>query len=296
MVTLQNKLLKINIKKTGAELCEISSIKNGTQFMWNANPEIWANYAPNLFPIVGMLKDETYYFDDKPYHLSKHGFIRNNPNFQIIEDSKESVTLRLIYSEETLKNYPFKFEYYINYHLSQNKLKVSYKVINVDSKPLYFSIGAHPAFKCPVFENELYSDYELIFNKEETSKTYLLNLKTGLVTHQTEAIFDAPKTIRLRQDLFTHDALIFKDLKSRKVSLDSSSKGEILTVHFEDFPFLGLWAKPNADYVCIEPWLGIADNEDTNQQLIDKEGIIKLEAQKEFKATYTIEIHESHLL
>src|SRR5690606_11039998 len=158
MVTLQNNLLKINIKKTGAELCEISSIKNSTQFMWNANPEIWANFAPNLFPIVAMLKDETYYCVGKPYHLSKHGFIRNNPNFQIIEDSNESVTLKLIYSEDTLKNYPFKFEYYLNYHLNQNKLKVSYKVVNIDSKPLYFSIGAHPAFKCPVFENEVYND------------------------------------------------------------------------------------------------------------------------------------------
>lgn len=296
MIALQNNLLKIGIKKTGAELCDISSIKKGTQFMWNADPDIWANFAPNLFPIVGMLKDGSYHFEGKTFHMSKHGFIRNNPNFQIIEESNESITLKLTNSSNTLTSYPFKFEYYVIFKLKHNKIAITYKVVNTDEQPIYFSLGGHPAFKCPVFENELYSDYQLVFEKEETSKTHLLNLKTGLVTNKTAAIFDTAKTIRLRYDLFNHDALIFKDLKSRKVSLHSRSNGDILTVHFEDFKYLGLWAKPNANYVCIEPWLGIADSEDSNQQLTEKEGIIKLEATKEFQASYTIEIHELHLL
>ena len=295
MITLQNNQLKIAIKKTGAELCEISSAKNGTQFMWNADPDIWANYAPNLFPIVGMLKDDTYYFEGKKYELSKHGFIRNNLNFRLIEESNESVTLKLNFDNSSLKIYPFNFEYVVMYRLNGNKLDITYKVLNSDSNSIYFSVGGHPAFKCPVFENEVYTDYELVFDSEETSKTHLLNLKSGLVTDKTEEIFDTPKTIQLRPDLFNHDALVFKDLKSRKVSLNSRSKGNILTVHFEGFPFLGLWAKPNANYVCIEPWLGIADNENTNQQLTDKEGIIKLDAGNEFSATYTIEIDEAHL-
>jgi galactose mutarotase-like enzyme len=117
-----------------------------------------------------------------------------------------------------------------------------------------------------------------------------------LVTDKTEDVLDTPKTIQLRHDLFNKDALIFKDLKSRKVSLKSSLKGNLLTVHFKDFPYLGFWAKPNANYVCIEPWLGIADSEHTNQQLVEKEGIIKLEEQSRFEATYTIEIHKPHLV
>jgi galactose mutarotase-like enzyme len=296
MITLQNNQLKIVIKKTGAELCEISSTKNGTQFMWNADSQIWENYAPNLFPIVGMLKDETYYFEGKKYQLSKHGFIRNNYNFQIIEESDDSVTLILNFDKAILKIYPFKFEYHVNYRLLGNKLDITYKVVNLDSKSMYFSVGGHPAFKCPVFENEIYTDYKLVFDSEETSKTHLLNLQSGLVTDKTEDVFDTPKTIKLRSDLFHRDALIFKDLKSRKVSLNSNSKGNILTVHFEDFPFLGLWAKPNANYVCIEPWLGIADSEHTNQQLVEKDGIIKLDEHSVFQATYTIEIHEPHLV
>lgn len=296
MIGLQNELLKININTIGAELCEISSTKNGTQFMWNANPDVWPNYAPNLFPIVGMLKDETYYVEDKKYHLPKHGFVRNNPNFQVIEESNEHITLKLSFDENSLKLYPFKFEYYIMYHLNSNKLNITYKVLNIDSNPIYFSIGGHPAFKCPVFENEIYNDYQLVFESEEHSKTHLLDLHSGLVTDETEAVFDTPTTIQLRHDLFNHDALIFKDLKSRRIRLNSQTKGTILTVHFEDFPFLGLWAKPNADYICIEPWIGIADSVHSTQQITDKEGIIKLDEHQVFEATYTIEINTTHLV
>ncbi|MEZ4802810.1 MAG: aldose 1-epimerase family protein [Gelidibacter sp.] len=296
MLTLHNDVLKIKVQKTGAELCEISSIKNGTQFMWNANPEIWANFAPNLFPIIGMLKDGMYVFEGKKYSLPKHGFIRNNINFQIVEKSNESVTLNLKYNHELLKIYPFKFEYDVIYQLNANKLNITYKVKNRDDKSLYCSLGGHPAFKCPVYENENYSDYELIFDKKETSKTHVLNLQNGLVTSQTKPVFDTPNSIQLRPDLFKNDALIFKNLKSRKVTLKSNNHGDMLTVHFDDFPYLGLWAKPNADYVCIEPWLGIADSEDSNQQLKDKEGILKLDSGNTFEATYTIEIHLPHLV
>jgi len=190
MVTLQNDKLKICINITGAELCEISSVKNGTQFMWNANPEIWGNYAPNLFPIIGMLKDESYYFEGKKYQLSKHGFIRNNSNFQIVEETNQSITLSLIFNEDSLKTYPFKFEYHVIYKLCENTLHITYRVVNVDLKSMYFSVGGHPAFKCPVFENEVYSDYQLVFETEETSQTHLLNLQSGLVTNATKSVFD----------------------------------------------------------------------------------------------------------
>ena len=296
MISLQNELLKININKIGAELCEISSTKNGTQFMWNADPEVWANYAPNLFPIIGMLKNESYYFEGDEFKLSKHGFVRNNRNFQIVEVSENSVCVKLTYDEDLLKIYPFLFEYLVVYRLRENELSITYKVVNLDSKPIYFSVGGHPAFKCPVFENEIYNDYQLAFESEEHTKTHLLDLQSGLVTDKTDAVFDTLTTIQLRHDLFNHDALIFKDLKSRRIRLNSQVKGTILTVHFEDFPFLGLWAKPNANYICIEPWLGIADNIHSNQQITDKEGIIKLDEDQEFEATYAIEINKSHLV
>jgi len=121
-------------------------------------------------------------------------------------------------------------------------------------------------------------------------------METGLISSKTKPVFNNSNKIPLTHDLFNEDALIFKDLKSRKVTLKSDTYGAILSISYKEFPYLGIWAKPNGNYVCIEPWLGIADHEDTNQELKTKEGILSLEANKSFTASYTIEIHNNHLV
>jgi len=296
MNTLQNNKLKMAIKNIGAELCNIQSVKNKTQFMWDANPNIWSSYAPNLFPIIGALKDDTYVFENEKYTLPKHGFVRHNKAVELHEKTENSLTFVLRYNDETLKNYPFKFEFYITYLLVDNKIDVIHRIKNVDNKTMYFSVGGHPAFKCPVFENENYEDYSLEFEQIVTAKTHLINMKNGLISSKTESVFNNSNTIKLTHDLFNRDALVFKDLKSKKVTLKSKKSGDILSVSFDDFPYLGIWAKPEGNYVCIEPWLGIADSENTNQDIKTKEGIIALQVDKTFEATYTIEINNTHLV
>lgn len=295
MYTLENNKLKISVKDIGAELCEIKSVKHHTGFMWDANPDIWGSFAPNLFPIIGALKDDTYTFENQKYTLPKHGFIRNNNQVKLLEQTPDSLTFGLAHSEDSLKIYPFKFEFYLTYKLSDNKIDVIHTVKNVDNKTMYFSVGGHPAFKCPVFEDENYEDYSLEFEHLENAKTHLINMANGLISSNTKPMFNHSKTLKLTPELFNEDALIFKDLRSKKVTLKSNKNGEVLTVAYPDFNYLGIWAKPNGNYVCIEPWLGIADNESTNQNFKDKEGILKLAPYKTFKATYNIEIHNSHL-
>ncbi|MFB9055993.1 aldose 1-epimerase family protein [Mariniflexile ostreae] len=296
MYTLQNKKLKISVKKTGAELCDISAIKNKTRFMWHADPDIWEAHAPNLFPIIGALKNNTYFFDNKSYTLPKHGFIRNNNDMQLHEQTENSLTFKLASNEALLEIYPFKFEFHITFALKDNSVEVRHTIINNDNKTMFFSVGGHPAFKCPVFENENYEDYLLEFEYPERSKTHLINMEKGLMSSKTKSVFHNSNTIPLTHDLFNQDALVFKDLKSRKVTLKSKLKGNVLTVHYPDFPYLGIWAKPAGDYVCIEPWLGIADHEDTDQNFTDKEGVLALAPEKTFEAAYTIEIHNTHLV
>lgn len=296
MYTLENSKLKIGVKKIGAELSQISSVKNINEFMWDANPAIWANHAPNLFPIIGALKEDSYHFENKKYEMTKHGFIRNNKDIVLIEKTNDSLTFKLSQNENTLKSYPFNFEFYITYKLTDNKIDVIHSIKNCDQKPLYFSLGGHPAFKCPVYENENYKDYVLEFEHEENSVRHLINMETGLISAKTKPVFNNSDKIQLAHDLFNEDALVFKDLKSRKVTLKSTTYGAILSVSYKEFPYLGIWAKPNGNFICIEPWLGIADNENTNQELKTKEGILSLEANKSFSATYTIEIHNNHLV
>lgn len=295
MFQLTNNVLKISVKPKGAELCEIASVQNNNQFMWHADPDIWGSYAPNLFPIIGSMKNDQYTFKGQTYHMPKHGFVRHNNDIKLVSQTENSLTFSLIYNEDLLKLFPFKFELLITYTLNNNNLDIKHTVKNLDDKAIYFSIGGHPAFKCPVYKNENYTDYSLFFELEETAQTYLLNMDNGLVTNQTKPAFDTKNSIQLKQDLFNEDALIFKDLKSRKVALVSKTHGEILNVTYNDFNYLGIWAKPNAPYVCIEPWLGIADAENTSQKLTEKEGIIKLPINETFNATYSIQIHEQHL-
>ncbi len=296
MYTLENNKLRIGVKKIGAELCQISSVKNINEFMWDANPAIWANHAPNLFPIIGALKEDCYFFKNKKYTMTKHGFIRNNKDIVLNNKTNDSLTFRLNHSTSTLGSYPFKFEFSITYKLTDNKIDIIHTIKNCDNQTMYFSLGGHPAFKCPVYENENYEDYVLEFEDEENSARHLINMETGLISSKTKLVFNNSKNIQLRHDLFNEDALVFKDLKSRKVTLKSDTYGAILSVSFKKFPYLGIWAKPNGNYVCIEPWLGIADHEDTNQELKTKEGILTLEANKSFSASYTIEIHNNHLV
>lgn len=295
MYSISNSKIKISVKKTGAELCEISSVKNKTNFMWDANPKIWGSFAPNLFPVIGALKDGSYIYENKIYTLPKHGFIRNNNAVKCIAQTSNSLTFGLQYSDDLLKIYPFKFDFTLSYLIRDNVIELVHTIKNLDEKTMYFSLGGHPAFKCPVYDNENYNDYALEFEHLENSKSHLINMANGLISPKTKTIFKNSTILPLKHDLFNDDALIFKDLKSKKVTLKSKTHGNILSITYTNFEYLGIWAKPSGNYVCIEPWLGIADNENTNQNIKEKEGILTLEAGKTFKASYSIEIHQGQL-
>jgi galactose mutarotase-like enzyme len=201
----------------------------------------------------------------------------------------------LRYNDDSLKIYPFKFDFSLSYILKDNVIELIHTIKNLDNKTMYFSLGGHPAFKCPVYANENYDDYSLEFEHKENAKTHLINMANGLISPKTKPIFNDTNCLPLNHALYNDDALIFKDLKSKKATLKSNTRGNILSVTYSDFSYLGIWAKPNGNYVCIEPWLGIADNENTNQNIKEKEGILTLDAGKTFKASYSIEIDQGQL-
>lgn len=295
MYILKNDLLQLTIARTGAEMQRITGIKNNMEFMWDGDLEFWSGHAPHLFPIVGTLKDDMFMFNSEIYHLPRHGFARRHSDYAVNQENDRQITFTLTDSPETLKLYPFHFELKITYTLHENVIKVDYEVVNMDDKTIYFSLGAHPAFNCPVYHDETYADYLLHFDQAEQAKTHTLNPKNGLITTRTLPVFSTPHTINLTPTLFDDDALIFEDLHSKKVSLVSKDHGKILSVNFAGFPYLGLWAKPGAQFVCIEPWHGISDSENTNQELVQKEGIIDLNVKQTFRASYSIEIEHQHL-
>lgn len=287
--SINNNFLKLTVNEIGMEIISLISLSNNLELIWEATPSIWASSAPVLFPIVGGLKDGEFYFEGNTYKMLKHGIVRGSSKAKLIESSESHLMFEVVWDEESLKVYPFKFRFLVSFILVDHKLMVHHEVINQDSKALYFSLGAHPAFKVPLFENEVYSDYSLEFEHTEIASTWLLDTQ-GTISNTQEMVLDDTSTLPLHEDLFNKDALIFKDLKSRKVTLQSKKSGRILSVIYPDFKYLGIWAKPKASFVCIEPWLGVADSTNHSKKLEEKEGIIKLDISSHFEAEYEIEV------
>lgn len=287
--TIRNSSLSVTVKRLGAELSSIKT-PSGKDYLWEADPAIWGRHAPVLFPIVGKLADDTYRYNGKSYSLNQHGFARNM-EFQFISESENSLSCRLTQTPETKQAYPFDFVLTINYTLSGNVLETEYCVENPNEAVMPFSIGAHPAFALNWGENDRIEDYYLEFEKPETVKTHHLD-QNHLLSDETETVLLNEKIIQLHENMFNRDALILLDLTSDKVSLCSNNHKQRITVEFSDFPYLGVWAKPKARYVCIEPWHGYVDPAGTDGRIINKPGIIKLDPGRMFSCVHRIEISD----
>ena len=286
MIFLENEHIKASFAKKGAELQSVLNKKNNTDYLWNGNPAHWGKFSPVLFPIVGALKDNTFYYENKEYKLSRHGFARDH-EFQADQSGMDEVTFTLSHNEGTLKIYPFKFILQLRYKLSESVLSCTYQVSNPDHQPLLFSIGAHPAFKVP-FESGLeYTDYFLEFNKDNFLSYHKID--HDLIANETVDVELKDNKLPLRHELFYEDALVFKSLKSDCISIRSHKSPNGLHFRFKDFPFFGIWAAKDADFLCLEPWCGIADGLDHTQKLEEKEGIMRLASGETWNRTWEIE-------
>lgn len=291
LYTLENELVKITASTYGAELHNLISKKDNTEFLWNGDATYWKYHSPVLFPIVGKVKDGKYRAEGNIYELPQHGLGRIS-NYEMIDQTSNSITFELKYSEDTLKVYPYKFSLKIKYTLIENSVKVSYIVENLDNKTIYFSIGAHPAFLCSIEPNETIDDYYFEFNEKENVSTMLLN-KDGYFIKDRKQFLNNENIINLSKELFQGDALVFDNLKSNEISLKSNNHSKFLTMNFEGFPFMGLWSKfDGAPFVCIEPWYGHADFFDFDGELKDKAGIQKLNIGEIFEVSYTLTLSE----
>lgn len=284
MLTLENDSLKIEINTEGAELQSILQKESNLEYMWNGDPAFWSKRSPVLFPIVGALKDNTYFYKGQAYQLPRHGFAREM-NFSVEEQNQNSITFSITQTEETLRNYPFHFHFYIKYLLEKNQLLVTYGVWNKGEDVMYFSVGAHPAFKLPLAEATEYTDYELQFNEKETAGRWPIS-KEGLIEKSPNPLLENTDVLPLNKDLFKSDAIVLKQLQSDVVTLQSTKTVHGIRFQFTGFPFLGLWASPGADFLCIEPWCGIADWVDSTQQLQQKEGIRHLQPGELFEVSW----------
>ncbi|MFA9398423.1 MAG: aldose 1-epimerase family protein [Clostridiaceae bacterium] len=288
---IENDLLEILLNSEGAELTSIKGKNDNLEYLWIGDKNYWGRHAPVLFPIVGKVNNNTYRLNDEIYHLNQHGLARDC-NFEILSTGENFIKFSLKYSEETLKIYPYKFNLKIKYTLIDSKIQIDYEVINLDKDEIYFSIGAHPGFNCPLLPNESFDDYYIQFEKNETCPTMVLN-KEGFLKREKISYLKDSNIINLNDNTFKNDALIFKNLISNRISLKSNKSSKSISLDFKGFPFLGIWSMPTgAPFICMEPWFGHADFEDFDDDFKNKPGIIKLNVNNSFKCNYKIEINQ----
>lgn len=281
--TIENDKLSASIKEYGAELHSVVSKDSGFDFLWNGDTNVWYGQSPILFPIIGRLLDDKYYYDGKEYTMPKHGLFRKR-DAQVVSCKDGKLVMMQTADAKTMAAYPFTFVVYITFELIGKSIKVTHKVVNTNEKTMYFSIGAHPGFKCKI------GDY-LEFDENETLSTEMID-SDSIRVNEKIPVLNNENRITITEHIFDNDALILSGIKSKHITLYSTDSNRKVKFDFGGSPYLGIWAKPGAPYVCLEPWFGVNDSRDKKDCICKKEGIIALDANKEFEFSWTAEFSE----
>jgi galactose mutarotase-like enzyme len=286
MFILENEILKVEVASRGAELQSILNKVNGIEYLWDGNPAFWAKRSPVLFPIVGSLKNNTYHYQGQSYQLPRHGFARDM-DFEMEKQTSREIIFLLRSSPETKINYPFDFEFRVRYQVMGYELSTEYIVSNTGNGMMFFSVGGHPAFRLPLATQTQFSDYYLRFEETENLSRWPIS-KDGLIQTQQIPVLEDSNRLNLQKSLFYQDALVFKYPASSEISLLSGKTPHGLQFQMGEFPFLGIWSFKDADFICLEPWCGIADSVNSDQQLERKEGIEKAIPGKPFSRLWRV--------
>ena len=283
-VSISSGEMTAEIDPRGAQLSVLRAGGSG-DLLWNGDPNVWAGRAPLLFPIVGVLAGGVYRLGAKTYPLSRHGFARDKI-FGLRNSSPSSAAFRLSADASTYAVYPFQFELDVRYELSGAVLSVSSEIRNAGGTDMPASFGYHPGFRWPLPFGQPRAAHYIEFETDEPGTVRRIDA-AGLLTPARHPTPIANRRLALTDALFQQDVLIFDRLNSRSVSY-GSHQGPRLRVGFSDAAYLGVWTKPGANFICIEPWHGITDPEGFSGDLMQKPGVHVLKAGEAFFAKMDI--------
>lgn len=277
--------LVAEIDPFGAELQSLRTAE-GRELMWSGDPAFWAGRAPLLFPIVGRLNGDCYRLDDAEHAMPKHGFARRSP-FDVISPAPDAATFQLRDDAETRAIYPFAFVFEMRFALAGPTLAMTATIANPGDAPLPASFGYHPAFAWPLPFGAPRDAHRIVFEHDEPAALRAIT-PGGLIAGCRETPV-AGRTIALADALFTDDALVWDKLASRSLTYGAPGHPS-LDIAVPDTPWLGIWTKPGAGFVCIEPWAGMADPEGYAGDLRDKPGVMLISpgASRSFRMDVTL--------
>ena len=289
MHLLESEVLKVYVSEHGAELQSIYHKGNEREYLWQGDAQYWDRRSPILFPVVGKLASNTFYYKGRDYHLSQHGFARDS-NFEVVEKSQDYIKFKLKANEKTMMVYPFDFKLTVSYRVTHNKLTVKYKVYNNSTELMYFSIGGHPAFNTDLSEKGI-EDYYLEFDKPMTLKAKVLDKEVKLMSREEKTILEQDSKLNLQYKAFENDALILEGIN--RVTLRNKLNDQAIKMNFEGFPLLGVWTpvdKGKAPLISLEPLYGMADYVGGPKEIRDKDYIETVYPDNKFTTKYTLEI------
>lgn len=286
---LKNEVLEISIAAMGAELTSIKD-SNGKEYLWQGDEKSWNRQSPILFPFIGRLKNKEFIYEGKKYPMMQHGFARDM-EFNCIEEKENEIWFEIKGNEETYKIYPFHFSLKIGYRLTGKKLEVLWEVENTDTRTMYYNIGAHPGFNCPIDGEADKVGYFLEFNSDGNPKYYGSDAGTGLRLSELHELKLENGRSPITKEYFDETTYIFENNQMSEVSIVKPDGEKYVTVKF-DMPVLAIWSmeKMNAPFICIEPWFGRCDSVEFEGELSEREFNLILEAGEKFNNIYSIEI------
>jgi galactose mutarotase-like enzyme len=271
-VSISSPHLQAQVSENGAELVRLQD-GVGRDLLWDGNPAFWTGRSPLLFPIVGRVRNDRIRVDGSEYELPKHGFARTS-RFEIDEVGPSQCRFHLRSDETTLERYPFPFALNISYRIEDATLTITASVTNTGSTVMPVSFGFHPAFRWPLPFGAPREAHTIRFEREETAP--IRRPVDGLISRDAETSPVHGRTLPLHDGLFETDAIVFDRIESSTVTYGAPSGGSI-RVDFPEMPHLGIWTKPGAGFICIEPWQGHADPEDFDGDFAAKPGVLLIQ-------------------
>lgn len=285
---ISNEKITIQADSMGAELKSLKDVATGREYMWNADPKYWKRTSPILFPLVGGLKGGVYRLGDREYPMGQHGFARDM-EMKLKSQVAHEIWFTLESDEETLQKYPYPFLLELGYELRDKTVIVKWNVKNTGKERMYFSIGGHPAFLCPVEEGTKQTDYSIRLDAKE--HVTVSTLRDGLLSGEKVDYKLDNGMIPVAEHLFDGDALVIENDQAHSAALVKPDGEVYLTVTF-DAPLFGIWSPPKkqAPFICIEPWYGRCDRADYAGDWENREWGQCLEAGETFMAQYRIAV------
>lgn len=289
--TISNDSIAAVISEKGAEL--VSLQKNGMEYLWQGDPEIWSGQSPLLFPIIGRLKGGRYTLDGEAFEIPIHGFARHSC-FEAVRKTGDSLSLRLTETSDSLEQYPFSFSLTVTWRLEGARLIKEHLVENRSDEVMYFELGGHEGYRLDLFGNDRMEDYELRFPEDDLLYTYTLD-ENIMINRKTAPVPLSEQALQLSMELFKNDALILENIKNERAELWHRQRGRILSVEFSGFPYLGVWThyRPGmCRYVCLEPWSSLPDCNFLGTELSEKRGVKLLYPGEADRLEYSISMED----